>query len=85
MELLASHYDSISGAIRVPALEPTFSGDQLALIDELKGELKELGSDPKEALKVAVKLDTIWMYPMGALAICTVVVIFLFPHNPIYF
>ena len=81
MQLFAGHYDSISGAIRVPALEPTFSRDQLAIVDELEGELKDLDPDSEEALTVAVKLDVMQMYPMGALAICTVAVISLFPHN----
>jgi hypothetical protein len=79
VQLFASHYDSISGAIRVPALEPTFSDDELAAIDALEDELTSLKPNSEEALKVAAKLDVMRMYPMGALAICTVAVTFLFP------
>jgi len=74
LQLFASHYDSISGAVRVPSLEPSFSDDQLALIDILEGKLKSIDPDCDEALAVTVKLDTIQMYPMGVLAICTVAV-----------
>ena len=78
LQLLASHYDSISGAIRVPVLEPPFPSDQLTRIDTLEGKLKNLDADSEEALATAIKIDMMRMYPMGALAICTVAVILLF-------
>jgi hypothetical protein len=74
LQLFASYYDSISGAIRVPDLKPTFSHDQLAHINTLESGLKSFDPDSEEALAVAVKLDMMRMYPMGALAICTVAV-----------
>jgi hypothetical protein len=81
LQLFASHYDSISGAIRVPGLEPTFSHDQLAVINTLKDKLKGLDRDAEEALVIVVKLDVMRMYPIGALAICTVAVTSFFPCN----
>jgi hypothetical protein len=81
LQLFASHYDSISGAIRIPALEPTFSDDQLAAVNALEDELKGLEPDSEEAIVVAVKLDVMRMYPMGALAICAVAVTLFFPRN----
>jgi hypothetical protein len=82
LQLFASHYNSISGTIRVPGLELTFSYDQLAHINILEGKLKSLNPDSEEALAAAVKLDMMQMYPMGALAICTVAVfIFLLSCN----
>ena len=82
MQLFASHYDSISGAIRVPALEPSLSRDQLTRIKTLEGKLKNPELDPEEALAAAIEIDTMRMYPMGVLAISTVAVNFLFPKFP---
>ena len=70
LELIAGHYDAISGAIRIPEFEPAFSRDQQKLINSLKTRLRTLDADSQEALEIAVRLDTMRMYPRGALAFC---------------
>ncbi|KAI0276550.1 hypothetical protein BC826DRAFT_1192694 [Russula brevipes] len=86
LHLFAGHYDSISGAIRVPGIEPLYSQDQQSLMSSLESELKTLDGDSQGALKIAIKLDTMQMYPKGALALCAVAVeralgIFAMPGN----
>lgn len=75
LELIAGHYDAISGAIRIPEFERTFSRDQQKLINSLETKLRTLDADSPEALEIAVKLDTMRMYPKGALALCITAVI----------
>ena len=74
LRLLAGHYDSTSGAIRVPEFEPTFTREDLALINSLETKLCGLEADKPEALEITVKLETMRMYPKGALALCIVAV-----------
>jgi hypothetical protein len=71
---LAGHYDSISGAIRIPEFEPAFSHESLALINSLEAELYGLDADDPRALETAVKLETMRTCPKGALALCIVAV-----------
>jgi hypothetical protein len=52
-----------------------------ALINALEDKLKGLDPDSKEAIRVAVKLDVMWMCLIGVLAICIKAVAFLFPCN----
>lgn len=75
LELIAGHYDSISGAIRIPEFERTFSRDQQKLVKSLVTRLRTLDADSREALEIAVKLDVMRMYPRGALALCIMAVI----------
>lgn len=77
LELIAGHYDSISGAIRIPEFEHAFSRDQQKLVESLVTRLRTLDADSPEALEIAVKLDVTRMYPGGALALCIAAVI---PH-----
>ena len=80
LKLIAGHYDNISSAIRIPEFERAFSRDQRKLVNSLETRLKTLDADSQEALEIAVKLDTMRMYPMGALALCiTAVMLFLNP------
>ena len=77
LQLLAGHYDSISGAIRIPELEQIYSDeDDQALVNSLEIELATLHPGSKEALEVAIKLDIMRMYPRGALALCVIAVSF---------
>jgi len=75
LELIAGHYDAISGAIRIPEFEPAFSRDQQKLVKSLETRLRTMDADSREALEIAVKLDTMRMYPKGALALCITAVI----------
>jgi hypothetical protein len=75
LELIAGHYDAISGAIRIPEFERAFSRDQQKLVHSLETRLRTLDADSPEALEIAVKLDTMRMYPKGALALCITAVI----------
>jgi hypothetical protein len=77
LQLFAAHYDCISGAIRIPEFEPSFSQDKLTCISALESELRTLDSDSSEALKIAIELETMQIHPKGMLAICMVVVIFI--------
>jgi len=71
LQLLAGHYDNISGAIRILELEQIyFDKDDQALVNSLKIELATLHPGSKKALEVAIKLDIMRMYPRGALALC---------------
>ncbi|KAF8499774.1 hypothetical protein F5888DRAFT_111124 [Russula emetica] len=74
LKLIAGHYDSISGAIRIPEFERAFSRDQQKLVKNLETILRTLDADSWEALEIAVKLDTMRMYPKGALALCVTAV-----------
>jgi len=62
--------DSISGAIRIPEFEPAFSLDQRKLVRYFETRLRALDADSREALEIAVKLDTMRMCPKGALVVC---------------
>jgi len=74
LQLLAGHYNSILDAIRIPELESIYySAEEQA---SLKIKLARLGLGSKEALKVAIKLNVMRMYPRGALALCIIVVLF---------
>jgi hypothetical protein len=75
LELIAGHYDSISGAIRIPEFESAFSHDQQKLVNFLEARLRTMDADSWEALEIAVKLDTMRMYPKGALGLCITAVI----------
>jgi hypothetical protein len=75
LELIAGYYDAISGAIRIPEFERAFSRDQQKLVNRLENRLRTLDADSREALEIAVKLDTMRMYPKGALALCITAVI----------
>jgi hypothetical protein len=75
LELIAGHYDRISGAIRIPEFERALSRDQRKLVNRLESRLRTLDADSREALEIAVKLDTMRMYPTGALALCIAAVI----------
>lgn len=75
LELIAGHYDGISGAIRIPEFERPFSRDQRKLVNHLENRLRTLDADSREAVEIAVKLDTMRMYPVGALALCITAVI----------
>lgn len=68
--LVAGYYDSISGAIRIPEFEHAFSHDQRKLVKYLETRLRALDPDSREALEIAVKLDTMRMCPKGVLAVC---------------
>ena len=70
LQLFAGHYDSTSGAIRIPDFEPAFSREKLALINSLEMELNGLEAENSKALEIAVKIDMIRMWPKGALALC---------------
>jgi hypothetical protein len=70
LRLIAGHYDRISGAVRIPEFERAFSRDEKKLVKNLETRLRALDADSPEALEIAVKLDTMRMYPMGALALC---------------
>ena len=75
LELIAGHYDAISGAIRIPEFERAFSRDEQKRVNFLETRLRTLDADSQEALEIAVKLDTMRMYPKGALALCITAVI----------
>ena len=74
LQLLAGHYNSISGTIRIPELESIYYSAEEQAFLEIK--LACLGLGSKEALKVAIKLDVMQMYPRGALALCIIAVLF---------
>jgi hypothetical protein len=74
LELIAGHYNDISGTIRIPEFEPSFSRDQRKLVNYLETRLRTLDADFREALEIAVKLDTMRMCPKGALALCVTAV-----------
>jgi len=64
LQLFARHYDSITGAIRIPEFEPALSHEDLALIGSLKTKLRGLEADNPKALESAIKLEMMRMYPM---------------------
>lgn len=74
LRLFAGHYDSTSGAIRIPEFEPASSRENQALINSLETKLRGLEADEPEALETAIKLETMRMYAKGALALCIVAV-----------
>ena len=74
LQLLAGHYVGISDAIRILELESIYYSAEEQASLEIK--LAHLGLGSKEALKVAIKLDVMQMYPRGALALCIIAVLF---------